>query len=215
MRQFRTLKEHVYVYISDQIFLGKLKSGEKINESEISEALSVSRTPVREALIQLSCEGVLDNIPRRGFVLRGTSEKEATELYQVIGALDALSARCSYKILTDREYAVMERHIQSMYFAINTDDYGLYLQHQDAFHSVYLDACQNDILSETIKRLKNRFFTRGYDNIPDKDRKEYLRGVNAEHEEILRLFREKRIDELSSYIISTHWGPSNARVEMF
>ena len=107
MNRFKTLKDHVYDYISQQILEGNLKPSESINESDISEALSVSRTPVREALIQLSCEGMLENVPRKGFILKGTTEKEAAELYQIIGALDALSATLSYDVLSENDYTKM------------------------------------------------------------------------------------------------------------
>ena len=62
MDQFKTLKNHVYDFIAEQIFLGKINPGEKIHENQICESLSVSRTPVREALIELSCFGVIDNL---------------------------------------------------------------------------------------------------------------------------------------------------------
>ena len=214
MKRFKTLKDHVYDYITNQILTGNLLPTEKINESEISEALSVSRTPVREALIQLSCEGILDNIPRKGFLLKTTTEKEAQELYLVIGALDALSAVHSCQVLTEKDYTAMEYHIQSMNFAIESDNYTLYLQHQDAFHNVYLDACRNEVLTETIHRLKSRFFSRGYTNIPDPKHISHLRDMNDEHAEILRLFRAKRLEELTAYIQFTHWSPTHAHMEI-
>ncbi len=53
MHRFKTLKDHVYDYIAEQILLGKLQPEEKINENAVCKELSISRTPVREALIQL------------------------------------------------------------------------------------------------------------------------------------------------------------------
>ncbi len=215
MKRFKTLKDHVYDYITDQILMGELRPTEKINESEISEALSVSRTPVREALIQLSCEGILDNIPRKGFLLKSTSEKEARELYQVIGALDALSAVQSCPILTEKEYSAMEYHIQSMNFAITSDNYTLYLQHQDAFHNIYLDACSSEVLSDTLHRLKSRFFSRGHTKLSDPQNAPDLRMMNDEHREILRLFRERQGEALARYIQFTHWSSTHAHMEIF
>ena len=56
MPKFKTLKDHVYDYIAEQIMEGRLRPSEKINETAICEELSISRTPVREALIQLAGE---------------------------------------------------------------------------------------------------------------------------------------------------------------
>ncbi len=214
MNRFKTLKDHVYDYISQQILEGNLKPSERINESDISEALSVSRTPVREALIQLSCEGMLENVPRKGFILKGTTEKEAAELYQIIGALDALSATLSYDVLSENDYTKMEYHIQSMNFAIKSDNYEMYLEHQESFHKVYLDKANNTVLADTITRLKNRFFTRGYTKSDDEQNKEYLQTINDEHVIILKLFKDKNISELAEYIQHTHWTPAEANKEI-
>lgn len=99
MKKYKTLKDHVYDYIAEQILDGNLIPSQRINETAISQELSVSRTPVREALIQLSCEGILDNLPRKGFVLKGVTEKEARDLYTVIGILDGMAAQMTCEIL--------------------------------------------------------------------------------------------------------------------
>lgn len=214
MSRFKTLKDHVYDYISAQIMDGQLKPLEKINENEISAALSVSRTPVREALIQLSCEGLLECIPRKGFVLSDTTEKQAENLYCIIGVLDALAAETSCPFLSEKEYATMEFHIQSMDYAIDSDQYELYLEHQDAFHEVYQNLCDNEILIDILFRLKSRLFTRGYTKYADSNRRALLTVINSEHKEILRLLREKETRKVSAYISEIHWKPSHARNEL-
>ena len=75
MERFKTLKDHVYEYIEEQIMKGTLLPGERINENTICEELGISRTPVREALIQLTAEGVLETKARKGFVIKSVQEK--------------------------------------------------------------------------------------------------------------------------------------------
>lgn len=162
MKKYKTLKDHVYDYIAEQILEGNLIPSQRINETAISQELSVSRTPVREALIQLSCEDILENVPRKGFVLKGVTEKEAAELYTVIGTLDGTAAQASCDTLTEKDLKRMEFYIQSMDLAINTNNYEMYLEQQELFHQVYIDQCENEILSDTISRLRSKFFTRGY-----------------------------------------------------
>lgn len=214
MKKYKTLKDHVYDYISEQILDGKLLPSQRINETAISQVLSVSRTPVREALIQLSCEGILDNLPRRGFVLREVTEKEAMELYAVIGSLDGMAAGAACDALTEKDLAKMDFYIQSMDLAINTGNYPMYLEQQDAFHQVYMDKCDNEVLEDTISRLKSKFFTRGYSEGKDDHNKKLLSEINEEHREILKLFREKKKDELAEYLANVHWCPSHAHNEL-
>lgn len=214
MKKYKTLKDHVYDYIAGQILEGNLVPSQKINETAISQELSVSRTPVREALIQLSCEGILDNVPRKGFVLKGITEKDAAELYTVIGALDGTAAQMTYNILTEKDLMRMSFYIQSMDLAISTDNYEMYLEQQELFHSVYIDKCENEILSDTISRLKSKFFTRGYSKDREKNNEKLLSQINDEHREILRLFKEKDKNALFDYITNVHWAPTNAHHEI-
>ena len=214
MKKYKTLKDHVYDYIAEQILEGNLVPSQKVNETAISQELSVSRTPVREALIQLSCEGILDNVPRRGFVLKGVTEKEAAELYTVIGTLDGTAAQTSCDTMTEKELMRMNFYIQSMDLAISTDNYEMYLEQQELFHQVYIDHCSNEILSDTISRLKSKFFTRGYSKERENKDEKLLSQINDEHREILRLFKEKDKEGLFSYIAKVHWSPSNAHHEL-
>lgn len=214
MKKYKTLKDHVYDYISEQILDGNLLPSQRINETAISQDLSVSRTPVREALIQLSCEGILDNLPRRGFVLKEVTEKEAAELYAVIGTLDGMAARASCDALTQKDLTRMDFYIQSMDLAISTGNYAMYLEQQDAFHQVYMDKCDNEVLVDTISRLKSKFFTRGYSEGKDDHNRKLLSEINEEHREILKLFQEKKKDELARYLADVHWCPTHAHNEL-
>ena len=101
-----------------------------------------------------------------------------------------------------------------MNFAIKSDNYEMYLEHQESFHKVYLDKANNTVLADTITRLKNRFFTRGYTKSDDEQNKEYLQTINDEHVIILKLFKDKNISELAEYIQHTHWTPAEANKEI-
>lgn len=215
MDQYKSLKDHVYQYIAEQISEGKLSPSQKVNETAISKELSVSRTPVREALIQLSCEDILDNIPRKGFVLKAVTETEAAELYSVIGFLDGMAAQISCNSLSEKDLANMEFHIESMDLAIKANNYEMYLQQQDAFHMVYLEKCNNAVLTNTIYRLKSKFFKRGTLKKSKEENRELLSLTNEEHRKILMLFQEKNKDGLFDYLVNVHWSPSNAHHELF
>ncbi|MFR7990749.1 MAG: GntR family transcriptional regulator [Anaerovoracaceae bacterium] len=214
MHRFKTLKDHVYDYIAEQILLGKLQPEEKINENAVCKELSISRTPVREALIQLSSEGILDNVPRKGFVVKNMTEKEAQELYTIIGHLDGLSAALACPSLTDKEFTDMEFYIDSMELAINVRNYGMYLTQQKAFHQIYIDKCGNDTLIEYIERLKNKFLKRVYIDDPMGKTAEILKDTNAEHRELLRLLKEGKGSEASRYLSEIHWASKNAHFDL-
>lgn len=154
MNNFLSLKDHVYNYIVDQINNGTLIAGKKISERDICEGLKVSRTPVREALIQLSSEGLLENVPRKGFVIKKLTTDEAKETYFIIGALDGLAASLATPYLTNKHMQEMEFYIQSIDLAIQTGNFQMYDKMQEAFHGVYLSLCPNKSLVSMLLQLQ-------------------------------------------------------------
>lgn len=201
MNEYLSLKDHVYNYIVEQINSGNLIAGKKVNETAICESLEVSRTPVREALIQLSSEGLLENVPRKGFVIKRLSKEEAKETYFMIGALDGLAASLSAPLLTEKHIKEMEFYIQSIDLAIDTGNYHMYHKMQEAFHDVYLSACPNKSLVTLLSQLKKKFLK----NFDDSD-KERLLQTNNEHRKMMELFRRMDCAELERYMKEVHWN---------
>lgn len=213
MYKFMTLKDHVYQYIAEQISKGGLVPGEKINENEICTELNISRTPVREALIQLSSEGVLESLPRKGFIIKQMGESEARQLYQVIGALDGLAAQLACPFLTDRQLKDMSFYIDSMDLAINSGNYEMYYKQQEIFHEIYINECGNEVLINSLSQLKNKFVSKKYDLSTDGKGREVLLTTNHEHRAILELFQKKDMSGLAKFLQEIHWNPDLACAE--
>jgi DNA-binding GntR family transcriptional regulator len=214
MEKYKSLKDHVYDYIAEQILQGNLAPEEKINESAISETLKVSRTPVREALIQLASEGVLNNNARKGFVVRAMTEKEAAELYCVVGILEGYAAKLAADQLTEKDLSNMKFYIESMYLAIDSANYEMYHVQQMAFHKTYLHACGNEVLIDTIDKMKSKLIKISYVDDAEGITKSILTRTNDEHKEILELFKKKDKEGLFKYLSEVHWAPANAQYDI-
>lgn len=90
-----SLKEVAYSAIRKKILSGALQPGVRIREDQLAQEISMSRTPVREAINQLAAEGLVNNIPRRGIYLAKISPEQIAELLDVRQALEALAVtRC-------------------------------------------------------------------------------------------------------------------------
>lgn len=214
MERFKTLKDHVYEYIAEQIRAGNLLPDQRINENVICEELNISRTPVREALIQLSAEGILENKARRGFIIRSMTEQDVRELYTVIGVLDGYAAQLACDALTDQDYADLSFYIDTMDLAIKAGNFEMYHKQQVIFHQLYIDKCGNSALIDTIAKSKNKLLKKTYSEEIHKDTKDVLYATNKEHREILRLFQEKDKDGLFKYLAETHWTPAYAAYDV-
>lgn len=210
MIQYMSLKDCVYNYISEQINDGSLKPDDKINEQQISDALNVSRTPIREALIQLASDGYLENTPRRGFRVKFLDIKKARELYEIIGILDGRIAHETVGLMSEDNIKQMQFLAESMDSAISQGLSSKYYELQLMFHDTYINLYSNETMISTLNQMKNQFLRKYYKFDDPEKELEILRQTNLEHFEIIRLFREKKKDELERYIRDVHWAAETA-----
>lgn len=88
MRQRQTLKEQIYKEIIDGIVSGEFKGEQILNEQALVERYHVSKAPVREALLILSSEGVLENIPRYGYRVVSFTRETVNDIMEFRSALE-------------------------------------------------------------------------------------------------------------------------------
>ena len=88
-----SLREQVYQFLRDQMQNGNLLPGASINLNQISRQLGISKTPLRDALIQLECEGFVSILPRKGVIVKATTLRDIRNYYDIIGALEAMVVR--------------------------------------------------------------------------------------------------------------------------
>lgn len=214
MLNYKSLKEHVYEYISNQIRDEALKPGEKINENVICETLKISRTPVREALIQMANDGYIEQIPRRGFVVKSISLERVYNIYEILGALEALAATLSLANWDEDSIDELADMAKQMDELIDKEDYTGYYQAQNEFHLFINKASNNSDLVDMIENLKRSFIRQAYSgNAPD-EYKLALKKTNEEHYHIIDLIKTQDSDSLRKYMQEVHWNAKYASMEM-
>lgn len=132
-----SLRAQALALLRERICLGQLSPGDRVLEIQASEELGISRTPLREALLQLEQEGLVVRSPPRGFRVAPFSEQEVRDVYPMLGALEALAVRS----LPGLEDSRVERLRQ-----INA---GLRPSAADPSRSVVQDAAWHTTLLET------------------------------------------------------------------
>ena len=98
-----SLKDSAADYLREQILTGQLTPGTKIDQDEISAALGISRLPVREALIELANEGLVDAVPRRGAFVARLERADIVDHYRIFGLVAGLAASRAATSLTDAQ----------------------------------------------------------------------------------------------------------------
>ena len=216
MNEYKSLKDHVYEYISEQINNGTLKPNEKIIEKEISEELDISRTPIREGLIKLVNEGLLEKKPRKGFIVKEVKEKTVKEVYQIIGVLEGLAISLSLENIDEKDTKEMKKLVDKMDIAIKYEDYKEYYQLQTNFHRIYVEKSNNEKLLELLDSLKKIFIKKNYykENTNSNINKA-LTKTNEEHKKIIELIEKNKEKELKEYLKNVHWSNEFAKLDSF
>ena len=212
MNQYRPLNDHVYEYIISLINDGKLSAGDRVSEQMICDAMGVSRTPVREALIKLSDDGYLDNELRKGFRVHGFDAQAAEEVCQIIGPLDAQATCLAAKHFNDADFQQLQFLIDSMELAIAGGLVSKYDELQRSFHDYYMLRCGNERLISLIKQEKRFFLHREQISTTPERARELFGDANHEHQQILNLLKAGKFDELACYMRTVHWSSAHVHL---
>ncbi len=105
LRRRGTLPDDVAAYIRRLILTGVLKPGMKLDQEAVSAALDVSRSPIREAIVILGQEGLLDVTPRRGASVALLTPEDIIDHYELFGTVSGRAAAMAAEILKDEQLA--------------------------------------------------------------------------------------------------------------
>lgn len=204
----KSLSEQVYDYIYRLIRTGKLKYNDKIDDVALVEELGVSRTPIREALIQLSSDGLLTSRPRKGFFVREQSEEEMNQAFNVIACLDCYALELAVQC-TDLPQLIrsMRSCIEKIDIAIQEQDYEKYYDWQEAFHLMYQEKCQNQILQNELSNLLRRWLRMTYYCSDAGKLFDLLRVINGQHKSIVDAVEKGDLNRAKE-LLKDHWTRS-------
>lgn len=207
MKKYDSLRDYVRNYISSGINDGTFTLGDRISEQSVADRLGVSRTPAREALMQLHTEGLLEYTPRKGFSIKKISEKERSDIHQTIAALDAYAALCAMPKLTEEHLAALRECIEKIDIAIkyrNSTDYRL-LQHQ--FHHLYRSICNNDTILQYLESLEYGLVPQVFLGEDEDKLFQLYAALNDEHRRVVELFEARDSEALYRFLSEVHWSP--------
>jgi DNA-binding GntR family transcriptional regulator len=110
----RSLSSTIYRQLEEMILSGKIKPGERINESRLAATLQVSRAPIREACRQLEKHGMVEVLANRGTFVRSIQSDEVEELYDIRAALEALAGERAAERITPKARKELQTSFAAM-----------------------------------------------------------------------------------------------------
>lgn len=152
------LRTQVYEYLRQELKAENLKPGQYISMNQIMKQLNISRTPLRDALLQLQSERFVTFLPQRGIQINELTQKDIENLYEMLGALDSRILLAVFDRIGEREIEQMKQINKEMGEYLEEQYFMRYWNLNTAFHNVYLNLSSNTLILDHINIVRQRLF---------------------------------------------------------
>ncbi len=176
--------EAAYDALLTSIREGRYQPGDRLREEDVADQLSLSRTPIREALRRLEADGIVEHRPRIGAVIRRLTHTEVVELYQMRVVLERTAAEMAAKHGTDAEFDTLEELNNEI--AEERDNPARAAAINQTFHRCLGLAARNRFLVEASRALTNSLLLLGPTTFTDDMR---IDTVVSQHRGIIDALR--------------------------
>lgn len=139
--------------IRDDILDGRLAPGSRLKEEELARDLGISRTPIREALLVLQTEGLVEGAPNRGATVRRYASADLDEMYQLRALLEGHAARVAAARITPEALDTLDASCERFEGMRTVGDVRALAAENQLFHDTILDATGSDRLAMMVRKV--------------------------------------------------------------
>ena len=139
-----------------EISAGTLRPGDTIDEKSLAARFDISRTPAREAIMQLAASGLVEIRPRHGALVVGLGAEEAIAMMETLAMLESEAAALSAQRMPEAEVAAMEAIYEESRSSAASLDSDAYIELNARFHRTIYDGARNDYLKTLIRQTRKR-----------------------------------------------------------
>lgn len=149
--------EYVYALMKHNIVRMKLEPGKRISENEVSELLGVSRTPVREAFIKLSREGLLYVLPQRGTYVSQIDMTQVEEARFIREVLESAVLKLVTQGIDETWLKQLEQNLEEQRRWTENDDFTTYMELDEKFHQIIFESVHKQRTWEVIEQVNTQY----------------------------------------------------------
>jgi DNA-binding GntR family transcriptional regulator len=154
--EISTRAERLAEEIAACVLSGEFTPGQRLDEAMLAERFGVSRTPVREALRQLSSTGLIESRPRRGATVANATSAQLETLFGAMAEIEAACARLAAMSMTPIERRRLQNLHESMAALARRGDRDDYASANVAFHTCVYSGAHNEIVADFARSLRRR-----------------------------------------------------------
>ncbi|MDA3643767.1 GntR family transcriptional regulator [Saccharopolyspora indica] len=148
-------RELAYDHLKDTVLSDPSMQGQFVNEQALADEIGVSRTPIREALLLLAAEELVQLVPKRGAYIAPVGGREIRELFEIRTMIECYAARRAIELDAVPE-AEMRAELDAQRDLAGEGEARAFIDRDHRFHSALVRAVGNDMLSKTYDGLRAR-----------------------------------------------------------
>jgi GntR family transcriptional regulator, rspAB operon transcriptional repressor len=196
-----TLSQKAFEILKNMIITYELKPGERINEKKLLSMLSLSRTPMREAILRLHEEGLIDYFNHSGIYVKELSFKSVKDYFEVIVPLEMAISEIAPLRIKQEELEGLEDINKKIIKAIATGNYLEITLQNSLFHRYIAQTTNNMYFFSFIDKLQNlsqrlAFLCFSKEISKNKTLDEHFQSVTRQHNAIIKNLREGDTESL-------------------
>lgn len=155
IHQTDTIRRRVYSHLREQILRGEYKPHERLFETKISEEIGASRTPVREALHNLELEGLIECLPKVGYVVKPISDEEVAEICEIRGLVETLAAQWASEKAREKLIEELKKNIVASEAKVAQCSARAFIELDAQFHEIIARLSGSTRLLELAQTLRH------------------------------------------------------------
>ena len=184
--QPKPLAKIAYDRLRASILTGELGQEELHNEMVLAKQLGISRTPVREALLELSSQGLVSFLPRKGVVVNQFTRQDAEEIFELRWVIELYAIEKVAKASTNYDLSTIDKAISDQQKAVKQKDIIGYLKANARFHRTFSELTNNRRFTAIFENISDMIQLMGIQSrIQDR-----VQDTIPEHENILAAVRQ-------------------------
>ena len=207
--QPESLKQIAYQALHKALMAGELKPGAIYREKELSKLLSTSRTPVREALLELAAKGMVTFLPRKGIQINQFDVRDLNEIFELRKALELAAVEKVSHRITEQDLQKFQTILEEQRLSAQTHDVIRFLMLDRQFHTLLSALTSNKRLVESLENNRDLLQVMSAFALATEDR---LWEVIAEHEAVFQAL-SARDPALSREKMQLHLEESRKKTE--
>lgn len=209
IKQPESLAKMAYETIRKSILSGQWKIGELYNEKAIAADLGISRTPVREALLELAAQGLIIFLPRRGLLVNRFTRRDVDEIFELRKVIELAAVEKITLASPPVDLFEIEKSLLKQCKTAKEKDYLAFMEADRTFHTSFSELTNNRRIIAIVENLRDMIHLMGYKALSLEGR---ALMVIEEHQKIFEAVKKGRAEE-ARQAMAYHLDQSKGAVE--